>query len=155
MGFEDTLGNLGRWLDDRKDAFRNRTSAGDRFRAAKESISDSMRAVKEGAAERIGRAKESHLDRDDPRTQRSLLVIGLILVLVFGVAMGVWFAPRFWGGGGLSSDEVAALEKMKKTGGNDMFVTTPPPSDTSDAAKPKPTLKGSSLTAPPKSPPHK
>lgn len=149
MGFEETLGNLGRWIDDRKEAFRNRTTASERMRSAKESLGESMRSMKEGAAEKLERAKEVHLDRDDPKTQRNLLVVGLILVLISGVALGVWVAPRYWGGGGLTSEEAAALEKMKKTGGADMFVTTPPPAPTNDAPK-KPS---GSLTAPSKPPP--
>lgn len=149
VGFEETLGNLGRWIDDRKEAFRNRTTASDRMRSAKESLGESMRSIKEGAAEKLERAKETHLDRDDPRTQRNLLVIGLVLVLISGIGLGIWFAPRFWGGSGLSSEEAAALEKMKKTGGADMFVTSPPPPKSNEPTK----SPSGSLTAPSKPPP--
>ncbi len=153
VGFEETLGNLGRWIDDRKEAFRNRTSAGEKVRSVKESLGESMRSMKEGAAEKLERAKEVHIDRDDPKTQRKLLVVGLVLVLISGIGLGVWFAPRFWGGSGLSAEEASALEKMKKTGGTNMFVTTPPPPPSGAANEAPKQNTGGGLTAPAKPPP--
>jgi hypothetical protein len=133
VGFwEDTLGGMGRWIDDRVAGVRSGAgySAGERMRAVRESMAEGVRSAKANASDRIDRVKASQPDRDDPKFQRRLLVVGLVLMLASGVGLGVWLGPRFLGisGSGLSKEDVAALQKLQqRSGGTEVFVTTPPP----------------------------
>jgi hypothetical protein len=131
--WEDTLGGMGRWIDDRIAGVRSGAgySAGERVRAVRESVAEGVRSAKAGAAETLDRVKASQPDRDDPRFQRRLLVIGLVLMLAAGIGLGVWLGPRFLGisGAGLSKEDVAALQKLQqRSSGTEVFVTAPPPS---------------------------
>jgi hypothetical protein len=130
--WEDTLGGMGRWIDDRVAGVRSGAgySAGERVRAVRESVAEGVRSAKAGAAETIDRVKANQPDRDDPRFQRRLLLIGLVLMLASGVGLGVWLGPRFLGisGAGLSKEDIAALQKLQqRSAGTEVFVTTPPP----------------------------
>jgi len=130
--FEDSFASVGRWIDDRIAGLRSGSgyTTGERVRAVRESVSDRMRSAKHSASETIDRVRSNQPDRDDPRIQRRLLIIGLVLMLASGMGLGIWLAPRFLGisGSGLSKEDLAALQKMQKSGGTEVFVTTPPPS---------------------------
>ncbi|HYF15924.1 MAG TPA: hypothetical protein VD971_12720 [Phycisphaerales bacterium] len=124
--WEDRFAGVGRWIDERLWKMRS-GSAADGISSLRDNMSERVRAASSAAADRIDQVRNTHIDREDPRTKRVVLVVALLLVATAGVFAGIYFGGG--GGTGLTKEDVAALKRFesKADSSNAVFGTAPPP----------------------------